>query len=250
MSNIKINIVTSAFNNLEMTKIMYESVKKYTDVPYKHIIVENNSVDGTREWLKSIDDPNLEKIFPEKNLGGVGARNVGIDNMDEDSGYFVSTDNDIVFTEYWASRFVDFMEKNKTVGISGPSTNFAGNPQIIKDVPKFSIDDIEGIQSFSENIYKKYPSFSIAPDTWPVVGFCFFVRREVINQVGKFDENLVSWADETDYCRRAEIRGWKMAYINYIYIHHWGHASKGTPGAHYITEMSKSIEYFKNKWGS
>jgi len=106
---MKLNIVMSAYNNVNITKIAYNSIIEHTDVPFKLTIVENNSTDDTRKWMETIDNINLSKVFPNKNVGGVGARNIGIDNLDSDAEYFVSVDNDIVATEKWASRMIDFM---------------------------------------------------------------------------------------------------------------------------------------------
>jgi len=76
-----------------------------------------------------------------------------------------------------------------------------------------------------------------------------FFRRECVDKVGKFDERLVSGWDDTDYSRRIEDIGMKLAYVHYVYIHHWGHASKGTEGAHYRKEMGRSRKIMLDKWG-
>lgn len=249
---MKINVEMSVFNNIEITKIAVDSFFKNTDNNCKLMIVENNSSDNSREWIKTIRDiENVEVFLPNENIGCVGARNLGIKHIDKDCDFFVSTDNDIVFTPHWDSYFVDFMEKNKNIGISGPCTSFAGNPQKIEIDEKIEMSQYEKIFEMSKRIRNENKNkFRIAPHYWPVVGFFLFIRKKVLEDVGLFDENLVSWADESDYCRRTQDKGWDLAYIYDIYIHHWGHASKGTDGAHYVSEIEKSMDYFKDKWGT
>jgi GT2 family glycosyltransferase len=247
---MKIEIVISAYNNLDMTKMAYNTLKKYTDISYKITIIENKSLDGSRDWVYNIKDDNLKKIFPENNVGGVGARNLGIRSLDKDTDYVVFSDNDVVYTEKWASRIYEFMKNHKEIGISGPCSNFAGNPQLVSGIPQLSLNDEEEIQNISKNIYdKKKGSFTLPPKDWPVVGFCMIVDKKVIDKIGEFDENLVAGWDDTDYCRRTTRNGFGLAYINYVYIHHWGHASKSTVGAHSTPETIKSREYMLRKWG-
>jgi len=248
---MKIEIIMSAFNNIEMTKIAVESILEFTNVDFSLTIVENNSTeDNSREWVNSLSDKRIKKRLPIENVGGVGARNIGIKDLDKDSKYVVFVDNDIVVTKNWSSRLIDFMEKNKEVGICGPGSNFAGNPQLIEGLNKLDMNQLNVIQERSEEIYKqKYPNFTIAPEAWPVVGFCMFMRKELVDSIGKFDEKLVAGWDDTDYCRRAEKEKWKLAYVNYVYIHHWGHASKGTKNAHGSFYTNKSKKYMLKKWG-
>ena len=247
---MKISIVMSAYNNLDLTKIAYKSITENTDVPYRLTIVENNSADDSREWLMQLEDENVNKIFPEKNVGCVGARNLGIKDLNEDTEHVVFMDNDIVATKGWASSLVEFMEENQNIGICGPVTNFAGNPQLIDGLTVLDYSEIDAIEERAEKIRRGNKSHSIAPNKWPIVGFCFFVRRKVIDVVGLFDNKLVAFGDETDYCLRAESNGWKLSYVNNVYVHHWGHASKKTEGAHGKEDLKKSRIYFRNKWGN
>ena len=51
MNNTSIIVVT--YNNLEFTKKCLQSIKKYVEVnTYEIIVVDNNSQDGTYDWLK------------------------------------------------------------------------------------------------------------------------------------------------------------------------------------------------------
>ena len=58
---IKLSIITPVFNNLECTKIFISEVKKNTVSDYQLIIINNNSTDGTAEYLKTVG--NLKDII-------------------------------------------------------------------------------------------------------------------------------------------------------------------------------------------
>jgi glycosyltransferase involved in cell wall biosynthesis len=49
-----ITIIIRSWNSLPYLKLCLKSIKDYTDIPYEIIIVDNNSTDGTRSFLKNI----------------------------------------------------------------------------------------------------------------------------------------------------------------------------------------------------
>ena len=61
------SIIILTYNNLEYTKQCLESIRKYTDRDtYELIIIDNNSVDDTKEWLLKQDD--IRVIINKENL--------------------------------------------------------------------------------------------------------------------------------------------------------------------------------------
>lgn len=248
-----ITIIMACYGNLDKSVMSYESILKNTDVPFKLIVVEQNSPDKSREWASSLNDDRVHVHLPEKNKGLVYARNYGLENIHPDSKYIMFFDNDIYAPKNWASRMVDFMERHQNVGASGPASNFAGNPQLVEFNKKINFTDEDAIHRIEERsiaIKTKKPEFQYAPKNWPVVGFALFIREKAAKQIGFFDNNITGEWDDTDYCRSIEKQGWKLAYINNIYIHHWGHSSKGVQGSQYTHKnQEESKEYIKKKWG-
>ena len=61
MSIHKLSIITPVCNNLDATRSFLENVVKYTKSNYQLIIINNNSKDGTRDYLKTKSD--LTNIF-------------------------------------------------------------------------------------------------------------------------------------------------------------------------------------------
>lgn len=54
---------------------------------------------------------------------------------------------------------------------------------------------------------------------------CVMLRREMVAQVGQLDEGFTGYGgDDTDYCRRAQQKGWKLAITRALCVRH------GLPG--------------------
>ena len=52
-----ISVVTPTFNEIENIELLYKEIKKIfqdIDIKYEHIVIDNNSDDGTQELLKKI----------------------------------------------------------------------------------------------------------------------------------------------------------------------------------------------------
>lgn len=73
----KTSIIILTYNNLVYNRICVDSIRKYTkENTYEIVVVDNNSTDGTREWLKEQKD--IVAIFNEENVGFPKGCNIGI----------------------------------------------------------------------------------------------------------------------------------------------------------------------------
>ena len=59
-------------------------------------------------------------------------------------------------------------------------------------------------------------------DLKEVGGFALFIRQDVWQSLGGFDETLPDYGNEMDLCRRAIKSGWKIVWTRVNYIHHLG----------------------------
>ncbi len=96
---IKTSIVILTYNKLEYTKLCIDSIRKYTKSgTYEIVVVDNNSTDDTREWLKEQKD--IKVILNDENLGFPGGCNVGI-NAAEKENDILLLNNDTIVTPRW-----------------------------------------------------------------------------------------------------------------------------------------------------
>ena len=112
---MKASIITRAYNRLEYSIACINSVRENTTFPYEHIIVNNNSADGTRQWLDWIMSmssnyyPNLKPVHMDKNLGDWGGMKHGADIATGD--YIVQLDNDITVPKNWLTAMIEVLEQ-------------------------------------------------------------------------------------------------------------------------------------------
>ena len=59
------------------------------------------------------------------------------------------------------------------------------------------------------------------------VGFCMYIRRDCLEEVGVFDEEAFGkgYGEENDFCQRAIRQGWKNIIAADVFVRHWGSTS-------------------------
>jgi GT2 family glycosyltransferase/glycosyltransferase involved in cell wall biosynthesis len=75
------------------------------------------------------------------------------------------------------------------------------------------------------------------------VGFCMFIRRECLDQVGLFREDLFAqgYGEESDFCMRARHHGWRHVAVTGMFVAHQGGATFGLAQSHLKRRNAKVL---------
>jgi GT2 family glycosyltransferase len=107
---MRISIVTYTFDRLLYTKHCFKTLEEKAGYPYRHIIVDNGSTDGTYEWLKK--KGYNEVIRNEKNLGMSAAFKQAVEKIG-DTDILLKFDNDCeVDDDNIIAQIADFYKQN------------------------------------------------------------------------------------------------------------------------------------------
>jgi GT2 family glycosyltransferase len=70
------------------------------------------------------------------------------------------------------------------------------------------------------------------------VGFCFYIKRQALNEVGLFDEGTFGrgYGEDTDFCVRVQERGWRNVCAANTYVVHWGGRCFGDEKKHLVAK--------------
>lgn len=108
VSNPRIAVFTLTMNRLAYTHAMLDSIRRCTEVPFDHFVVDNGSSDGTAEYLSAMrgDFAHVE-LCPE-NLGVDGGTALALAAIGNRYDYIVKVDNDCEFlSSDWLAALVD-----------------------------------------------------------------------------------------------------------------------------------------------
>lgn len=115
---MKVAAITLTYNRLDLTKRTIESFQDKTKVDF-HLFVDNNSTDGTQEWLQ-----DKHRILLDKNYGIANAFIVGVRSlMDHDNyDYILKLDNDIeTVTPGIIEKMLEFYKLNGDNFVASPT---------------------------------------------------------------------------------------------------------------------------------
>ncbi len=222
--NTGIDIVIPVYNALEDLKICVESIKKHTDLTLDRLVfIDDRSPDeNVYAYLKSIEAPGIIVLQNEENQGFSGSVNRGLEFSDRD---VLLLNTDTIVTARWVDKIVACAYSDPAIGTVTPFSNNA----TLCSIPNFcqentvpyglSID--EYAQVIEERSMRTYPRITVA------VGFCMFIKREVVDHVGLFDKETFKkgYGEENDFCWRAEQMGYYHVLCDDTYIYHSGSAS-------------------------
>jgi GT2 family glycosyltransferase len=80
-----------------------------------------------------------------------------------------------------------------------------------------------------------------------VCGACLGIKRELLPELGYFDENYFHYFEETDYCYNARAHGYKVVYCPESKVIHRYNGS--CRSRRRLQEYFKKSEaYFRQKW--
>lgn len=239
------SIIILTFNELEYTKRCIESIRKYTTEPHEVIFVDNNSKDGTVEYLRRLvsENSNYRLIENKENLGFARGCNQGIRKAKGE--YILLLNNDVVVTKGWLSGLLTCLKNAPDAGIIGPMTNNISGPQKI-DVDYKSVEEIE---NFARRFRETFKGRRIPLRR--IVGFCMLFKRDLVDKIGLLDETFGTGNfEDDDLCLRAELVGFRNYIAGDVFIHHYGSRSFIGNKIDYNATIGGNRRKFNEKWNS
>lgn len=242
-------VVTVNFRTPDLTVRCLESAAaaRKTLPGVRAIVVENASGDDSAERLRhAIDERGwgewAELLVSDRN-GGFGAGN----NLALRQGLaakappdaFLLLNPDASLDPGALDALLSFLAEHPRVGVVGPRTEIGrGNPR----GTAFRFPGV--LNSLDEGLHlglvtRLLSRWQLAPPPAPrahradwVSGGCMLIRREVLEEVGLFDEDFFLYFEEVDLSLRAARAGWESWYVPEANVLHESGASTGATGGH------------------
>ncbi|HCH1699750.1 TPA: glycosyltransferase [Vibrio parahaemolyticus] len=175
----------------------------------------------------------------KKNLGFVSTVNKGM--RLNPSNDVVLLNSDTVVTDYWLDRVLEAAYKDSTIGTVTPFSNNA----TICSYPNFCQDN-ELPTEISLNELAKVISEvngNEVVDLPTAHGFSMFIKREVLDEVGLFDDEKwgKGYAEENDFSLRARSFGWRNVIATGAFVHHLGSVSFAEDATQFIAKNLKIL---------
>ncbi len=257
----QVTIVVVPRERFSCTQQSLESIYQYTEIPFQLVYIDGNSPPKVKTYLETQAKIRGFKLVRINNyLPPNHARNIGLNHVD--TKYLVFVDNDVIVSSGWLSALVNCAEETNAT-VVGPlmcqdepvhqTIHFAGGESHI-------VTDINGKQHIREKMYKQgHQVADVLPslqrtETELAEFHCVLVRREIFEQIGKLDPEMLCTKEHLDFSMTVRKAGGKVYFeptsiVTYVpgppleltdipfYMLRWSDAW-----------MRNSLEHLRQKW--
>jgi GT2 family glycosyltransferase len=261
MADKDVSVIIVSWNGKDLLRKCLQSVYSSQGVSLEVLVVDNNSTDGTVEMIRE-DFPEVKLISNRDNKGFSYANNQALSKAT--GKYLFILNPDTVIERNTINKLSVFLMKNSSIGIAGPKITYEGGNLQYSCKSRFpNLRDAWFSQSLVMRFSpKKEVSDSMNMVVWDhavvkevawVMGAAMFIRREVYDQIGGFDERFFMYFEDVDLCQRAKKRGWQVIYYPETVVTHFEGQSSAKIGSQKgVAAMQSAIRYYRKQsylWG-
>jgi len=214
----KVSIIVLNWNGKKFLKNCLGSLAQLTYPQVEIIVVDNNSEDGSQEFVKA----NYQKVIlieNKKNYGFAKGNNIGFEVSKGD--YILILNNDTIVTPNFLNSLMKDFENNPTIACLQPQIRLFENKQLLDGVGAF-LTFTGFLYHFGYLKDKMQPKYNKKMKIFSAKGACMLLRRKAIEKVGLFDEDFFIFFEETDLCFRLWLAGYSVMYEPKSIIYHVG----------------------------
>lgn len=197
--------VVVTYNRRELLKRNIACLRLNTPVS-SIVVVNNGSTDGTGAWLDEQEDLT---VIHQENVGGSGGFYRGIQYAYQAGADWIWCMDDDVFPRPDCMEYLLPYTHEPGVGILAPRRLMAG--QIFtNDFQKVNLSN-----PFA-SMYQQKLKKQVVNGPVDICGTAFeglYISRKAVAEIGLPNKELFIFCDDTDYCLRAVLAGFRILYI-------------------------------------
>ncbi|WP_417692155.1 glycosyltransferase [Roseibium sp.] len=205
---------------------IYHALASRGGAPYSLLVVNDKSPDP--ELASKLEVLAADGLFDyaenPQNLGFVRTINRALTELSGDHDVILLNSDAYVFPG-WFDRIIDHADRHPDVATITPLSNNA----TICSYPK-TIEDNNLALEVAPDELDRLAAEANAGDSADVptgVGFCFYMRRTVIEEIGGLDAQTfkIGYGEENDFCVRAMQAGYRNIVAGDVFVFHSGSVS-------------------------
>jgi len=232
--NHLVSIIVLSYNTKEVLKKCLRAIPKKEN--YQIIVVDNNSTDGSREYLKKLKIKNLDLVFNKDNLGFAVGNNAAAKIAD--GRYILFLNSDTILEKNTIDKTIEYLENHPDVGAITCRLNLVSG-KLDKDTRRSFPTPWVAISHFAK-LDRLFPKSKLFAKYWYTYipegqiheidvaqGAYFLVKKKVLDQVNWFTPDYFLDGEDIDLCWKIKEQGYKIIYYPKVKALHLKGASKG-----------------------
>jgi len=240
-----VSVIVVNWNGREYLGECLDSLGRQTFPDFEVIVVDNGSTDGSVEFMES-QFPGFARILRNaENRGFSGGNNQGIKAA---SGRYIALlNNDARADPDWLQELLKAAQADPRAGMLASKIYLQGRPRIIDNVGHLIFRD--GLNRGRGRLEEDHGQFNEKEEVLFPSGCAALYRREMLEEIGLFDEDFFAYGDDTDIGLKGRLAGWKCLYIPQAVVCHRYSQSSGfySPLKAFYVERNRvwiAVKYF------
>jgi GT2 family glycosyltransferase len=245
---VSINLLT--YNAEKYIEDCLNSVFRQSYPHLEVLIIDNNSTDGTKDYLKGLTSkPKLRIIFNQQNVGFAVGHNQGIKKSQGE--FILCLNQDVVLDKDFIEKAVAiFKENKKAAAVQGKLLRFSVEGQTSKVIDTTGLVILKNRRIIARGQGQvDQGQFEKKEEIFGVDGAVPVYRRKALTDVKineeYFDEDFFCYKEDVDLAWRLRLYGWQTIYQPRAIAWHWrgsGDSATRTPWG--IVKERKKISQF------
>ena len=236
----KVDVVISNYSQTKKLCDCLLALHAYCPNVGQVIVCNDFGPEKTRDYLRSEIDGHLALCsISDKNEGFAANVNRGLRMTT--SRIVLSLNDDTYCDRDFLSPAVESLQ-NDSVGIVGALTLYPSGLVEHAGITHNTNDPL-----YFDNLFRiskpDTQAILTARSTFAVTGACMFIRAELFDKIGYFDEKFRLGFDDVDYCLSAKLAGYDVVYDPAVRLYHYGGSTRGTKAA-----SSAELESMRHFW--
>lgn len=182
---------------------------------FEVLIIDNGSVDESVAHLRQAW-PTVRVVEAGKNLGFAAGNNLGM--REAKARHLVLLNNDTRVRAGWLRQLVATAEEEERAGAVTSKLVFLDRPQVIQNAGGVVLSDGSGGDRGTGE--KDSGQFETREEVFNMCGAAVLLSRQMLAEVGDFDEEFFMYYEDTDLSWRMRMRGWRVIYEPRAVVEH------------------------------
>jgi len=240
----KVAVAVLNFNGKNHLKECLDSLSRQSYRSYSVYVIDNASTDGSVDLVRE-EFPWVRVIAFDMNYGFAEAYNRAIEMLQFD--FVALLNNDVAVEGEWLEKLVEEILKDERIAACGSKILlYADRGRINHAGGKFTLIGA----GYDVGMYKKdSDEYDRKGYVGCVCGAAMLVRRDAFITIGGFDPDFFAYFEDTDFCWRAWLYGFKVVYVPSSIVYHKFGCSWGAVHGGYrvfLGERNRLLTVFKN----